>query len=206
MAASIRTPRRRWLGLVGATWVVAWAALVGPVIAHAELVSSDPADGATVDGPFAGPIVLTYDEALASGSKADLKRSDGSKVAAATIDPADQTRLVFTLTDPLGPGAYTVAWTSIAADKDVERGTVTFTVSAPPTPSPSPSNEPTAAASPSASATPSTGPTASPAASPSPDGGGATGGADVLLPVIAALVAIAILGFVLTRNRRARRL
>lgn len=162
-----------------------------PVIAHAEFVSSDPADGAVVDPPFDGPIVLTYDEALFPGSKADLKGPDGSTVASAKIDVD---KLVFTLDTALDPGAYTVQWTSVGVDRDIDRGTLTFTVAAPP-----PTPAPTAGASPSPAATPA--PTASP--TPSGDGGTPTGvSGDVLLPLLAAVIAVGAIWAFLLRNRR----
>ena len=40
--------------------------------AHSELQSSDPAQGTVVPSPFSGPIVMTFTESLAVGSKADL--------------------------------------------------------------------------------------------------------------------------------------
>jgi methionine-rich copper-binding protein CopC len=59
---------------------VAWLAIAALVVlsipavvsAHSELEKATPADKATVESPFTGPIVLTFSAALADGSKADL--------------------------------------------------------------------------------------------------------------------------------------
>jgi copper resistance protein C len=162
-----------------------------PIAAHAELVSSNPADNADVEAPFDGPITLTFSEALASGSKADLKGPDGATIGAAAVDGD---KLLFTLDGPLALGTYTIQWTTVAADRDVLRGTQTFTVVPPP---PTPTPPPTA--------TPSTTPSPAPIASPIPSGSGtpATGTADVLFPLLAAVIALLALGaFLLNRNRR----
>jgi methionine-rich copper-binding protein CopC len=175
-----------------------------PARAHAELVSSQPANGATVAAGFAGPLVLTYDEALAQGSHAELINSGGQKILDAAIDPADRRRLVFTLTGPLEPGTFTIQWTSVAADRDVQRGQLGFTVaaptpspSAPPTmaPTPSPTAAPTATAIPTATVQPSPSPTPTP--SPA-----AASAIDVVLPIVAALAFVAIGGLYLLRRGR----
>jgi methionine-rich copper-binding protein CopC len=187
---SARAARGLLLGLV----VLAVGA--SPVAAHAELVSSDPADKSEVEAPFDGPIVLTFDEALATGSKADLKDGTGATIESATVDD-DQ--LVFALGEPLGTGEYTIQWTSIAADRDVLRGTITFTVVPPP---PTPTPAPTATPGPTATATPT--PSPSPTASPTPSGNGtAVGGpADLLFPLLGVVIAVVALGALLMRNRR----
>jgi hypothetical protein len=114
--------------------------------------------------------------------------------------------MTFTPTGPLGPGSYKVQWTSVAADKDVARGTFSFTVleptPAPPTPTPAPTAAPSDAPSESPTGAPSAAPasrapTASP--TPSPDTAGA---ADVLVPVIAALVLVVVAGAWLLRRGR----
>ncbi len=69
----------------------------GLVSAHSELVSSAPASGATVPSPYTGPIVLTFSEHLATGSKADLVDPTGATVACATVDATAMT-MTFTLT------------------------------------------------------------------------------------------------------------
>ena len=158
-----------------------WIVLV-PVSAsaHSELKSSDPAEGASVASPFSGPLVLTFSEALADGSKADLVGPDGSTVATATVDATAAT-MTFMLTSQLEPGAYHVKWTSIANDGDLLRGIVNFSVAAA-----------------------ATAEAATPAASPVASSGAGSGGTDVILPIaIALIVAAAGAVFLVRRNRPA---
>jgi methionine-rich copper-binding protein CopC len=196
---------RRRLALFAALGTV-FAALSSPIaaMAHAELVSSDPQNGATVPAGFTGPIVLTYDEALAEGSHAELMAPDGSRAADAAIDQQAPERLVFALASPLAPGAWTIQWTSVAADRDVERGQVAFTVAAatpsptaPPTVAPTASPTPPATASAEPSATP---PPSAPAPSPTP-GPTSTSATDALIPIVAALAVVALAGVLLLRRR-----
>ena len=173
-----------------------WAAAAGAASAHSELVSSDPAAGETIGSVRDTPISVIFSETLKAGSKADIIGPTG-KLGTATIDRYDDTMLVFTPTAPLAPGAWSIDWTSIATDGDVLRGKIAFTVAAVATPSPSP----TATAAPSATATAIATPSPSPAPSPPPSQVNSTG-SDVLLPVIAAILAIVVLGLVLLRSRR----
>ncbi len=189
---------RRWLGcLAVAAVLVLWAPAA--VAAHSELTSAVPADGTTVPSAFAGPIVLTFSEHLAAGSKADLVGPDGSTLATATVD-ADAKTMTFAASTPLAPGANRVEWTSIAEDGDLLRGIVTFTVAAEaasPTPSASVSPSATAAASPSAVPSPA-------AATAVPSGSGTSGGAgtDVILPIVIVALIVAAGGFYLLRRNR----
>ena len=171
-------------------------------LGHAALTTSSPADKASVSGPFAGPITLTFSEALQAGSSATLLNSGGSKVMDATVAGVTMT---FALAAPLAPGAYTVQWTSVAADKDVARGTLTFAVTqatpAPATPVPT-----TAAAA--ATSTPATLVTAAPSPSPgaaasAASAGGTSGSSagDAVLPIVVALVFVALVGASLLRKR-----
>jgi methionine-rich copper-binding protein CopC len=168
-------------------------------LAHAELATSTPADGTTVPATFEGPIVLTFSAALADGSKADLLGPDGAQVASAVVDGPGATMTITleaTLQASLAPGAYEVRWVSVGDDGDLERGTVAFTVAAAPaTPSPTATavTQTTAPASPSA-AVQTTAPVpptaaASPSASPPGDATGA-GAADVILPIVVALIVV----------------
>lgn len=183
-------------------------AMLAPVSvsAHAELETATPADGSTVPGPFAGPIVLGFSAELASGSKADLLDQDGGEIASAVVD-GPGARMTFTLETPLRPDVYEVKWVTVADDGDLLRGTLSFTVSpAAPTPTPTPS--PTPAPSPSASAapaTPSPQPTPSASAVPSPtppETVGSSDSGDVLIPIVVVLIVIAAgAAYLLSRRR-----
>jgi methionine-rich copper-binding protein CopC len=197
-------PRRHRRSVRAAGFVVAvlLAALALPLVAlaHAELESASPADGAVLDSPPT-EIVLTFTEALDPvKSHMELIGPDGTQVAAGVVDPANEKSMRI---DPpeLAPGAYEIRSTAFAAhDGKLKREVLTFTISAP---SPTPTATPTPA--PSASATPSPSPSASPSASPSPapSAGGPTSasGADVLVPILAALVVVVLLGAMLLRGR-----
>lgn len=177
---------------------------------HAELDTSTPAEGTTVDGPFAEPIVLTFTETLVGESGAELRDGAGLVAATATLDGDT---ITITPDAPLGDGDYAVEWTAIADDGHIERGTVRFTVAVPatpeptPTPTPTPSVSPavsapattTSAPSPSATPTPATTPAASPAGPDDPD---TTGGAgDVLLPIVLGALLVGGLAVLLLRRR-----
>ena len=182
------------------------AALMHPagIAAHAALTASDPANGASVPGPFAGPIALTYSEALRTGSHAELLAAGGAKVADAAIDSANSARLVFTLATPLSPGSYSIQWTSIAQDRDVERGQLAFTVAAPtPAPTLPPTAPPTAAptAAPTATAAPTPSPTPSPSPNPTPAEQTPASTTDAIIPIVVALALVAVAAVLLLRRR-----
>lgn len=197
--------RGRLLGLlIGALLVLV---LPGVAAAHAELETSDPADGTTVLSPFEGPIRLSFSAALATGSKADLLGPDGTTIASAAVDGPGAT-MTITLDAVLVPGAYEIKWVSVGDDSDLERGTISFSV-APAPPTASPTARLSAAATPSAAATatpssaPATASPAQPSAEPSPTVDASTGTGDVVLPIIGALIVIgAGAVYLLTRRNR----
>jgi copper resistance protein C len=167
------------------------------VSAHAELETADPPDGAVLAAPPA-EIVLTFTEGLdVSKSSLTLHDSSGAKVADGAVDPAAADTMRLVPPSSLAPGTYEIRWTAAAADGHVENDTLHFELTAP-TPSPTPSPTPEPSATPVPSATPS--PTATPSPSPSTSPTGGTG-ADQLLPILAALVVIGVLGGVLLRGR-----
>jgi methionine-rich copper-binding protein CopC len=178
--------------------MVAVLLVPGVAAAHSELVSEVPATGTTVPSPFSGPIVLTFSEELASGSKADLVGPSGTTLVSATVDPKAMT-MTFALTAPLDPGAYEVRWVSIADDGDLLRQpVVTFTVAPGPS-STAPSPEPSVAATPTASPIASTAPTPGPSDPGTPAGSGS----DVIVPIIAALIVLgAGAAYLLSRRNR----
>ena len=185
----LHVPRLRSSIILGAALAAVFL-LPAMAVAHADLQTSDPAQGSVVPSPFAGPIVLTFSEPLAKGSKADLIGSDGATVAGAMVDVTAMT-MTIELTTPLDPGAYEVRWVSIADDGDVLRQPIVkFTVA----PAPSPSM-PVATATP----TPSLAPT------PVPSGNGDTtgSGGDVVVPIVVALIVLgAGAAYLLTRRNR----
>jgi methionine-rich copper-binding protein CopC len=177
--------------------------VAAPAAAHAELTASDPADGSEVAGPFEGPITLSFSESLGENSRAELLDDQGDAIADASFDATQPDQLTIELDAPLAAGDYRIEIVAAGADGHIERPVVEFTVLEPePTTPPAPS--PTAA--PSSSAAPSAAPSASPAPTPTPsaDGTPTAGSSDVLIPILAAVIAVAVLGFVLLRNRRNR--
>ena len=186
------------------------AAAVAPVgvAAHAELEETVPAADATVEGSPTEVSATFSETLLADRSSLSLRDAEGAEVAEGGPDPEAPERLLISDLPDLAPGEYEASWAAAADDGHLERGTWTFTVIAAPTPSPSPTPSPTPA--PSATATPS--PTASPspaasvAPSPSTSGGDSSqtaSGTDVILPIVAALALVAIVGlYLLTRRGR----
>ena len=106
----------------------------------------------------------------------------------------------------LTPGAYTIEWTSVADDGDVERGTLSFTVTeptpAPATPTPA-APRATASTAPSAPPPPSAAATPVPSPSVDPEPAPTSSSTDVLFPIIAALALVGVIGALLLRRNRA---
>jgi copper resistance protein C len=179
--------------------------------AHAELVTPTPADGATVEGT-PPEISGVYSEAMtADASSLKLVDTSGKVIATGGVVPGDPTKMAIDPVPELAPGTYTVASTTTsAADGDIDRKKWTFTVTAAATPEPSPTLAATPAPSasvPPASATaaPTTAPpSAAPTPAPSAEGGTTTGsGGDVLLPILAAVVILVVIGgFLYSRRDR----
>jgi LPXTG-motif cell wall-anchored protein len=153
---------------------LAFAALPVIVLAHASLVNSDPAAGATITTPYT--LVATFaEETDPARSTLIVENSSGAQVAAGTVNADDQTKMTAQL-PTLADGVYTVRWTTVTPDDNgVERGTFTFNVG-------------------SGSAAPA----------PTPPAVGATGSSnDVLIAVgLAAILILAVVAFVFVRGRR----
>jgi copper resistance protein C len=221
------SPRRRAgaIGLLPYGLGILLSLLVAvPVLGHADLKTSNPKDGAVLATPPT-TISLTFTEGLDAGKSSIRVNGPGGLVG--TAKPSKDGAATITLDGlSLGPGAYTVKWTSAALDGHIERGSISFTVSEP-TPAPATATPaPTEAASAAASDTPSAAPTdapasvspatdaptdapasaaASPAASAPPAQPASSGsGTDVLIPIIVGLVIVGGVGaFVLRRSRGA---
>ena len=201
------TPRRLRRSLAALTGASLLAILLPVVVlAHAQLDTISPADKSS--GPPPQQIVGTFVENV-DPSKSSYTVVDASgKVVAngGVVDPSNAKRMTLAL-PVLAPGAYTIRWTTLSADdNEIARGTTTFTVVAA---SPSPSATPVPSATAAASASPSAGPASAPpslAPSPSPSGGSGTptSTTDALIPILAVLVILALLGLWLLRGRGRR--
>ena len=174
----------------------------GVAFAHAELVSSTPASGATVSTD-PGTISATFSEAIDPGrSSMELLSPAGQTVATATVDASGTS---MTLDHPaLEPGTYTVRWTTVTPDDNgVERGTFTIIVAAAASATAASASS---GASPNATPIPvDSQPATSPAASADPSSGssGSGGATDVILPIAVLILAIGAILFLLRRRASA---
>jgi hypothetical protein len=179
--------------------------------AHSELVSSNPADGATLTGP---PLEISGDfseELDTTRSVMELRAPGGGVLATGRVpDGGPATRMAIVDLPAFAPGTYEVRWTTVTADDDgVERGTFTFTLLAA-TPSPTPTAEPSstpAATAPPSAAPPSAAPAPTPAPSPAPSPApgpvaGSTTTGDLLVPLAVLAVILAGGAAWLLRRRR----
>jgi methionine-rich copper-binding protein CopC len=186
--------------------IVVVALLPAVAVAHAEFVSSTPADGDVVEGS-PPTVTAVFTEPLADGSVMRIRNSAGEVVGEGRVDAANPERMVIEPGE-LAPGEYSVQWRALAADRHQELGTFSFTVTAAaatlvPTASPTPaaSSAGTPTEPPSQPPSPSVAPTPSPAATEAPSDAVA-GGADALIPILAVVVLVALLGGYLLLRRR----
>ncbi len=107
---------------------LAWGG--GVALAHAQLSSSDPADGSQMTVP-PQRITMQFSEALDPvGSTATVSRMDGTRVDTGDtqVDPASRKTLTVGV-PALLPGGYIVQWHAVTPDDNgVTEGSFTFTV------------------------------------------------------------------------------
>ena len=209
-------PRRAFAVLSGLLLALA---IVAPALAHVALVTSTPADKAVLDTPPT-TITLTFSERLSASESSFKLIGPTGTVGTGRVGSDDN---VMTLSGlvvdgrPLGSGAYEIRWTAKGTDGHLERGKLTFTITEPtPEPTAQPSAEATAPAAeptdaPTADAPTAvpaaTGPAATgPAATTAQTGDGttpaATSSADVLVPIVVALIVVIGLGALALRRSR----
>lgn len=183
-------------------------AVAQPASAHDRLLSSDPADGASVDEAPAQITLVFSADVLAAGAQVAVTTPDGTVPADVTVDGDEA---VAALPDDLPGGDWDVAWRVVSSDGHPIEGDLSFTVAAAPA---SPSPSPSATAS-SGSPSPTTSPTASPDLTTSSGHvhGGGTPGVDLdddgeagwatawLFPV-AVLAVVGVAAAVLLQRRR----
>lgn len=102
----------------------------GVASAHAHIVSSNPADGSTIQTGLTQMSIVYTEEISAEQSNAQLLGPDGAAVSGVTseVDRAQRTNLNIT-TPTLAPGSYSIKWHAVTEDDNgITDGTITFTV------------------------------------------------------------------------------
>jgi methionine-rich copper-binding protein CopC len=106
--------------LVALVFVVVAVALVAPatgVFAHAELKSSEPADGTVATTP--AELTLHFSQDLVSAqSWVAIRDSLGGDTQLKVSFDANDKKLMKATTPQLQPGNYTIRWQSLSADDD----------------------------------------------------------------------------------------
>lgn len=124
----MRGARTRSLGAGLGALALALAPLLGPApaLAHAELISASPADGAVVD-EFPPSVTLTFSEAVATPAYVVVSDQDGRSVTDGEARVVDGTVTQPTVGAGEG-GEYTVDYRVVSADGHPVNGTVGFEV------------------------------------------------------------------------------
>lgn len=103
-------------------------------LAHADLVSSNPAAGARLAAAPATITLVFSEELKPEGNLVTVTDASGAQVDAGdtALDLNDPGRVSLTvsLKPSLGDGAYTVNWTNASTDGHAETGSFSFTVGA----------------------------------------------------------------------------
>lgn len=207
-----RASRRGVRSLLGAAvaaaaLVLAPVALASPASAHDELVSTDPADGASLEEAPAA-VTLTFSEevvqlgtAVVVTDAAGVRLADGPLV----VDGAVITRAI---TPPTVAGEVRVSYRVVSSDGHPVTGTLTFTVASVPSPGPTTTADPTESATPessesSAAASPTDSASIVPEPSTSPVSSESTGGS--ALPwVLGGLAVLALAAAAVAASRRGK--
>lgn len=133
--SSRRSPvGNRAAALLGAMFIAVFGMLAGAhtALAHAELLSSSPADQELLE-VVPTEIVLQFTESIdpiEPGIR--LIDSDGNDVEIGAVDQSVGTdRMRASVPDSLADGTYVVAWQGVSADSHRVRGSFTFSVGVP---------------------------------------------------------------------------
>ncbi|SEP07237.1 copper resistance CopC family protein [Trujillonella endophytica] len=130
MTASARPRPRRpaaVLLLLLAGWLLAGVVTAGPAAAHAELVGTDPGEGARLSA-VPERVSLDFSEGVSVGAGyLRVLDASGGRVDAGTAEVDDRTVSV-ALRDGLGEGGYLVTYRVISADSHPIAGSFSFVV------------------------------------------------------------------------------
>jgi methionine-rich copper-binding protein CopC len=96
----------------------------GPASAHASLVGSDPADGATLDAAPSA-ITFTFNENIGNPAYVSVTAPNGTKVDVGDVRATDNT-VTAKLPDVDQKGRYTAAYRVVSADGHPVEGTIHY--------------------------------------------------------------------------------
>lgn len=124
----LATPAR----VIGAVLAAALVALTParPAWAHAQLIGSDPADGAVLAAPPAR-VTLEFNESLNPTYTTIVVTDAGAEPVPSSEPEVSGPRGSVTFTQPLADGTYTVAYRVVSGDGHPVQGAFTFTVGEP---------------------------------------------------------------------------
>ena len=120
--------QRTSIVLSASTALVLTSALAA--FAHAHLVRTTPAAGATVSMP-PSEVTLRFNEKLESAFSSIVVRDQSGKQVdkgGATVDKGDRTLMRVLLQQPMTPGVYKVEWRAMSTDTHKIDGNFTFVV------------------------------------------------------------------------------
>ena len=114
--------------------LVALAIVLGggaPASAHAELVETDPAEGAVVE-TAPDTVTLTFNEPVRlTSQEIAVYDAQGEPVAASAGASGEEVRVDLTGAADLPDGTYVVSWNVLSGDGHPIAGALTFSVGAP---------------------------------------------------------------------------
>jgi methionine-rich copper-binding protein CopC len=122
------------LKMVAAALLLALGA-TGAALAHAKMMASVPADGATVPAGLS-QIELTFSHPMRLTLVRLHRAADNQDVAVKDALPKTFAAAAKVPIDALTAGAYDVAWTAVSEDGHVMKGHFAFTVSGSGAPAP----------------------------------------------------------------------
>jgi methionine-rich copper-binding protein CopC len=121
--------RLRSLPALVALLLVVLAVAPGIALAHAEVVTSTPVDGSTVQAGLT-QIAITFSEDISPDQSAAQLFKAGTQMSGVTsaVDRADRTKMTVT-TPALDPGQYQLKWQAVTEDDNGHTsGAINFTV------------------------------------------------------------------------------
>ena len=109
---------RNFVAIVMVAFAIVVLAPASGVFAHAELKSSEPADGGTV-ATTPAELALHFSQNLVSAqSWVAIRDSQGGDTQLKVSFDANDKKLMKATTPQLQPGTYTIRWQSLSADDD----------------------------------------------------------------------------------------